>query len=452
MAEVKNAGRSPVTTNIPSTSEEPEATPVQQGPIGEELAENMDRTVDALKKQSTESKSLQDLQGKMHSFALDDKLNKKQSQYPTGLQYQTGAPPITNSQGQVITAKQAQIDELATAAQAGDIVKLRKLIAAGVDVNGKDSVSGFTPLMEAAKAGHTHIIDELMGHGAKIDEKGNNGQTALIHAATVDGNESILHHLIHKYHANVNAQDNTGRSALMMTAIRNQPKMMKELLDANASTNILDGKPGIDPEPGQNALMYAAERGNKECIELLIKAGVDVDMPSRKGKTALYLAAARGQAETVERLIQENANPNVPDREQRTPLMIAAWGGWNQVVKTLVAKHAALDERDDGGYTAVFHAATNGKHDALKALMDAHANPDIPLNLPGITKNWTPIMEAAREGDLKSVEILLQGGAQKKLVNGDGKTALMVAQQALTRTDLTDDEKKNIEAVIKLLQ
>jgi ankyrin repeat protein len=271
-------------------------------------------------------------------------------------------------------------------------------------------------------------------------------------ASMAVGGEKAVHHLIHQYKADVNVQDTAGRTALMLTAISNSPKAMDELLNANAKTNMLDGDPLNNTEPGQNALMYAAERGNKECMELLMKAGVDVDMVSRKGKTAVYLAASRGQAEAIELLIKANANPNVPgpDPDRRTPLMIAASGGYHQAVKTLVANSAALDERGTADFTAIFEAVTNHHHESLKALLDAHADPNVPIT---IRKGWTPLMDAASGGDLKSVQLLIQAGAKKDLKNGDGETALTVAQNALKfRTDLTNDERKNLSAIIQLLQ
>lgn len=454
MTEVNNVGRSSNVNTVHSAEEPVEVSSAEQTPVNQQDAEDTNRTVDALKKQFTESRSVQDLQGKMQCLALDEQLNKQQSQNPGVLQFhQTGAPPPTNSQGQQITHTQLGVDQLGDAASRGDLAKIKQLIASGVDVNGKDSVNGETPLIQAIATKDPKIIDELIKAGAKIDERATNGQTALMHASKTTDRESIMHHLIHQHKADVNVQDSAGRTALMLTAIGNSPKSMKVLLDANAKTNVLDGKSGIDPEPGQNALMFAAARGNKDCVDLLLKAGVDVDMLSRKGNTALSLAAGRGQADVVEMLLKANANPNVPDPQKRTPVMIAAANGYDNVVKVLTKEFAALDEQDTGGSTAVYEAVANQKHGALKVLLDAHANPDMPLTLPAFTKNWTALMAAARDGDIKSVELLVHAGAKQSIQNSDGNTALMVAQEALKNgTDLSDAERKNYAAIIKLLQ
>ena len=39
-------------------------------------------------------------------------------------------------------------------------------------------------LMEAAQQGHTKIVKTLLDKGAKVNAKTNDGETALIHAAT----------------------------------------------------------------------------------------------------------------------------------------------------------------------------------------------------------------------------------------------------------------------------
>jgi len=54
---------------------------------------------------------------------------------------------------------------------------------------------------------------------------------------------------------------------------------------------------------------------------------------------------------------------------------------------------------------------------------------------------------------LKSVQLLVQAGAKLNLPDGEGRTALQIAQNALAMgTDLTDQQKKDYAAIIKLLQ
>jgi ankyrin repeat protein len=68
---------------------------------------------------------------------------------------------------------------LMTAAQGGP---LKKLIAAGADVNARHATSGMTALMFAAKNGHAEAVDALVAAKAAIDMRDNDGMTAYTHA------------------------------------------------------------------------------------------------------------------------------------------------------------------------------------------------------------------------------------------------------------------------------
>ena len=72
-------------------------------------------------------------------------------------------------------------------------------------------------------------------------------------------------------------------------------------------------------------LMAAASRGNIKCLELLLKAGADVN--SEK-----ILAAESDHNRCVEILLNQGADVNKQDSNARTALMLAAnWGGYDIV-------------------------------------------------------------------------------------------------------------------------
>ena len=67
--------------------------------------------------------------------------------------------------------------------------------------------------------------------------------------------------------------------------------------------------------------MYAASRGHIESIDILVKAGVNIDDVNKEHMTALYLASREGWYNVVVYLVKLGANVNIfSDTTKRTPL------------------------------------------------------------------------------------------------------------------------------------
>ena len=71
---------------------------------------------------------------------------------------------------------------------------------------------------------------------------------------------------------------------------------------------------------GWTPLHWAASRGHKELVELLITNGVDVNTKTDDGSTPLHEAARQGRTETGEVLITKDADVNAKDYDGKTPL------------------------------------------------------------------------------------------------------------------------------------
>jgi hypothetical protein len=148
---------------------------------------------------------------------------------------------------------------LTTAAYDGPIERVRELLAQGKDANGDDEpkytdeaegcLTGepyYTPLGEAARAGHAAIVRLLLDAGAKVDRRNYRNETAFVLAAQ-----------------------------------RGQVEVMKALALAGADVHVVCCM--------GNALGYAVVSSDmsRECIAYLIELGVKADVADPFSRTAI---------------------------------------------------------------------------------------------------------------------------------------------------------------------
>ncbi len=84
----------------------------------------------------------------------------------------------------------------------------------------------------------------------------------------------------------------------------------------------------------------AAERGDVEAIEALIKAGVDPNASNLADNTALHYAAWRGRTGAIKTLLAAGADPDARNVYRATPLDIAVRERQREAAETLVMRNA----------------------------------------------------------------------------------------------------------------
>lgn len=139
--------------------------------------------------------------------------------------------------------------------------------------------------------------------------------------------------------------------------------------------------PSLDRSPTAfslaTVLQLVVEKGNIGLIDLLLKAGADINHPasSRRGRTALRLAAEKGNIELVDILLEAGANVNQKPakRAGATALQSAAYIG---VARRLPESGANVnaDKSFAYGRTALEGAAEYGRIDMLQLLLNKGAS------------------------------------------------------------------------------
>jgi uncharacterized protein len=204
---------------------------------------------------------------------------------------------------------------------------------------------------------------------------------------------------------------------------------------------------------GTTALHWAVRGDDLETADLLIKAGANVKAVNREGVMPMELAALNGNAAMMERLIKAGADPNATlSKFGDTALMFAARTGKADAIKVLLDHGAQVNAVETwGGTTPLMWAASERHLDAVKMLIAAKADvnaksyfvpsahgrgfegatPEPPKPKQAVEElagGWmTPLMFAAREGDMEIGKTLVAAGADLNVIAGDGKDALGMA-------------------------
>lgn len=106
---------------------------------------------------------------------------------------------------------------------------------------------------------------------------------------------------------------------------------MKLLIDADADLN-------AQVERGRTALMSLAEMGNTSAVKDLLATGANINMRDDQGLTALMLAIDRyPYAETVKELLAAGAVIDVVDNNGETALSIARCDSRGEIAELLIA-------------------------------------------------------------------------------------------------------------------
>ena len=204
-----------------------------------------------------------------------------------------------------------------------------------------------------------------------------------------------------------------------------------EIIAGNKETVELFIKAGInvndrDPVSGMTALMFAIAKGHDEIIKLLLDNGADVNVDAH-GTTALTGAvAAERNIAVIKMLLDKGANVNYIANPESgmTALMFAAFKGHADIVKILLDKGADVNATGKDGMTALRMALLSDKSFAvIKMLLDKGAS----VNNINTQDGVTALMIATSNLHADIVEMLIVKGADVNAKADEGMTALMYA-------------------------
>jgi ankyrin repeat protein len=243
--------------------------------------------------------------------------------------------------------------EIFAAARQGDTARVRELLALDGSLACRMNKHGWTPLMLAAKFGHTAVAKILVDHGAAVTISSGFaelGGQPLHYAARYGHTDVVL--LLIEHGADVNPMDVNHETPLFYASAG---ETVRALLAAGADLTARS-------KSGETILQNAISTGNIEVIEALVLAGADVNAPTPDH----------------ERTWSEDPKewPLVQEWEMCRPLYAAACWGWDVFVTFLLDAGADINALSFG-WTALHAAAVAAKPAMVQLLLaegaDVHA-------------------------------------------------------------------------------
>ena len=353
------------------------------------------------------------------------------------------------------------------AAQWDDLAIADLLIAAGANVNIANDY-GVTPLITASVNGSPEMVRKLLKAGANANAKLPSGATVLMMAART-GNAEVVKSLLDSGADLEASEPAAGQTALLWAAAEDHPDAVNALLARGADVH---GR----SKAGYTPLVLAARSGDVELAKILLAAGADVNEAATDGTNALTVATIRGLKPLAEFLLDRKADPN--KGPGFTPLHWVS-GDWNtdpalskvrtedfewailqgmrgplkvEFIRMLLAHGADVNARANrgpavprarpagtgvplptadaparpaGGARSV--AAARGASRAENTrVVDQQADERQRLNTGTLT-GATPFAFAAMAGDVPTMKLLLEAGADPLIATAQNTTPLMLA-------------------------
>ena len=317
------------------------------------------------------------------------------------------------------------------------------LVERGADLNQPDA-SGRTALEVAVSRGEYELCELLLSKGARpTKRKDPNGNTSL-HVAVSTRAEPLVKLLV-QHKAELSEQNRRGQTPLILAAESGQTDVVDFLLRAGAALHLCDAA-------DRSALELALSNGHLEALRLLLQQdAVDVNGMSKRGSSLLHLAAEIGDEARVNFLLEMRATVDVLNANGETPLHWACSLGHIGVVRSLVhaGANATIHERVQG--LTPLHAACGTRgHPTVLALLiqrcEAMAWNGMPgkCNLLDGNRN-TPLHTATKLAPQagKFLPMLLEHGANPNLPNGaKGQTALHLLVERAVREQQAREQRE----------
>ncbi len=302
--------------------------------------------------------------------------------------------------------------------------------------------AGNSPVADAAQAGDKAAVRALLKQAADVNAAQGDGMTAL-HWAAMKNDADLAQTLLYAS-ANVKATTRIGAyTPLILAAQQGNAEVMEPLIKAGADVNAKTGN-------GTTPLMFAAASGNTDAVKVLLDRGADVNAEeSTRGLNAAMFAAASDRASVIDLLASRGADLKATTKIvelhslDRNSFGGILFGNPQAGPPTPPLGQQGSGNQGGGRFGRGGAAAATGTPGATGA-----PNPQEGRNVPGgrgqgkagIERQYqlnelvyaqgglAPLHLAARQGYMDTVQAVIKAGADvNQLTAGDKSSPLLIA-------------------------
>ncbi|XP_067653193.1 ankyrin-3-like [Haliotis asinina] len=320
-----------------------------------------------------------------------------------------------------------------------------------VDIDSKD-YGEMTPALIAASQGENEVFDILVKNGADLSliDKGDDN---ILHLACRGGNVKIVTYILMQNIVDINGKGDEEMTPVLIAVSHGKNEVFHILVKNGADLSLIDKDDdnilhlacrgrnvkivtyilmqnivdiNAKNTDGETPVMLAAESGERDVFDILVKKGADLTVTDNFCSTILHWAWFGRSVEIVNFILMQNiVDINEKNRVGITPVMLAADAGEREAFDILVQKGADLSAIDDHGDN-ILHWACRGGNVKIVNFILMRNNVDINRKGRG---GLTPVMLAAWRAKRDVFDSLVRKRADLSGFQNDGKNILHLACQ-----------------------